>query len=134
MKLTATFASLLLLSLSQLTDTAISSPIPESKPLARADSWDPARVDIREIGVRATMPEYALVDDGVPAPSIDGTARGGQDSVIDWDRYVHELGVRATLMEYRRDAKEPGEGTTAWFKRAPTPGFITVDGVPVSVG
>jgi hypothetical protein len=98
MKLTTPFTSLLsLLVLSQLAGTAVSSPLPESKPPARFE----------------------------------------KDSTWDWSRDVHEVGVRATLIEYGledRDSELGEEGTTAWFKRAQVPGFITVDGFDKLVG
>jgi hypothetical protein len=56
----------------------------------------------------------------------------GEDT-IGWERDVHDLGVRATLMEYGLEDSEPGDGTTGWAKRA-VPGFITVDGVREPVG
>ena len=63
-----------------------------------------------------------------PLPESKPPARNQKDSTWDWERGVHEVGVRATLMAYRLEEKdsEPGEGTTAWFKRAPIPGFIGV--------
>jgi hypothetical protein len=73
-----------------------------------------------------------------PLPESKPPARSQKDSTWEWGRDVHEVGVRrATAIEYGLIAaseKEQRESTTAWFKRVPMLGFITVDGVRKLVG